>query len=118
MARGASLRLMGDQVARVRAVRFGPFEVDFSTHELRKQGMRVHLQEQTFALLSLLLEHAGEMVTRDELRNRLWPSDTFVDFERSLNTAVKKLRDAVDDSARTPRFIETLPRRGYRFIGP
>jgi eukaryotic-like serine/threonine-protein kinase len=99
-------------------LRFGTFEVDVRAGELRKQGVRVKLQEQPFHVLSVLLQHAGEVMTREELRNQNWPPDTFVDFDNSLNTAINKLREALGDSADNPRFIETLPRRGYRFIAP
>ncbi|MGH9804602.1 MAG: protein kinase domain-containing protein, partial [Candidatus Acidiferrales bacterium] len=99
-------------------IRFGPFELDPQAGELHKQGQKVRLQEQPLQILLLLLQRPGEVVTREELRQKLWPGDTFVDFEAGLNTAVKKLRDALDDSADRPRFVETLPRRGYRFIGP
>jgi DNA-binding winged helix-turn-helix (wHTH) protein len=99
-------------------VRFGVFEVDLSAGELRKNGGKVRLQEQPFQLLVYLLERAGEAVTREELREKLWPADTFVDFDHSLNTAVNKVREALGDSASSPRFVETLARRGYRFIGP
>src|SRR6266853_6748756 len=99
-------------------VRFGTFEVDVRAGELRKQGVRVKLQEQPFHVLIVLLQCAGEVVTREELRNQNWPADTFVDFDNSLNTAINKLREALGDSADNPRFIETLPRRGYRFIVP
>ncbi len=100
-----------------RAVRFGPFEADLATGELRRDGERVPLQDKPFQMLALLLGRPGGLVTREELRTQLWPADTFVDFEHGLNTAVKKLRQALDDSADTPRFVETLPRRGYRFVG-
>jgi TolB-like protein/DNA-binding winged helix-turn-helix (wHTH) protein/Flp pilus assembly protein TadD len=96
--------------------RFGVFDVDVRTAELRRQGARVGLQEQPFQVLLQLLQHPGELVTRDELRQRLWPADTFVDFEQSLNAAISRLRHALDDSAESPRFIETVPRHGYRFI--
>jgi TolB-like protein/DNA-binding winged helix-turn-helix (wHTH) protein/Tfp pilus assembly protein PilF len=99
-------------------VRFGVFEVDLRSGELRKAGSRVALQEQPFRILVRLLERPGEVVTREQLRQELWPGDTFVDFDHGLNAAVKRLRDALGDSAETPRFIETLPRRGYRFIAP
>jgi len=92
------------------------FSVDLSTGELRKQGHRVRLQEQPFQLLAMLLACPGELVTREELRKRLWAADTFVDFDHGVNIAINKLRDALGDSAEKPRFIETLPRRGYRFI--
>jgi DNA-binding winged helix-turn-helix (wHTH) protein/Tol biopolymer transport system component len=98
--------------------RFGLFEVDLRSGELRKQGVKVKLQEQPFQILVTLVQHAGELVTREELRRQLWPSDTFVDFEHGLNVAVKRLRDALGDSAENPVFIETLARRGYRFIAP
>jgi DNA-binding winged helix-turn-helix (wHTH) protein len=97
-------------------LRFGVFEVDLRSGELRKQGVRVKLQDQRFQVLRLLLQHPGELVTRDELRAKIWPADTFVDFDNSLNAAINKLREALGDSADSPRFIETLPRRGYRFI--
>ena len=99
-------------------VRFGVFEVDLRSGELRKAGSRVPLQEQPFRILARLLQRPGELITREELRQELWSGDTFVDFEHGLNAAVKRLRDALGDSAETPRFIETLPRRGYRFVAP
>src|SRR5215470_17816088 len=99
-------------------LRFGTFEVDLGAGELRKQGVHIKLQEQPFHVLSLLLQKPGEVVTREELRNHNWPPDTFVDFDNNLNTAINKLREALGDSAENPRFIETLPRRGYRFIAP
>ena len=97
--------------------RFGAFEVDLRAGELRRQGRKLRLQEKPFQLLAALLEQPGEVVTRDELRLRLWPSDTFVDFDNGLNNAVAKLRSALSDSAQSPKLIETLGRRGYRFIG-
>jgi len=100
-----------------RIIRFSTFEVNLQTGELRKRGQRVKLQEQPFQMLAALLERPGEIVTREELRSKLWPADTFVDFDHSLNAAVKRLRDALGESAETPTFIETLARRGYRFIG-
>lgn len=99
-------------------LRFSSFEVNLRAGELRKHGIRVKLQDQPFQILALLLEKPGEIVTREELRDRLWPADTFVDFDHSLNSAVKKLRQALNDDPDVPRFIETLPRRGYRFIAP
>ena len=102
--------------ARPRIIRFGVFELDRSTGELRKSGSKIRLQEQPLRLLSLLVERPGGVVTREEIRQRLWPADTYVDFDRSLNTAASKLREALGDSAASPRFIETLPRRGYRFL--
>jgi TolB-like protein/Tfp pilus assembly protein PilF len=99
-----------------RSVCFETFELDLRVGELRKQGVRVELQEQPFQILAMLLERPGQVVTREELRGRLWPSDTFVDFDHSLNKAINKLREALGDSADTPRFIETLAKRGYRFL--
>lgn len=99
-------------------VRFGPFEADLRSGELCKEGVRIKLHQQPFQVLALLLEHLGEVVTREELQRKLWPSDTFVDFDVGLNSAVKKLREALHDSAEKPRYIETLPRRGYRFVAP
>ena len=99
-----------------RVVRFGAFEINLLSGELRKQGVKIKLQEQPFRVLVMLLEHPGEVVTREELRTRLWPQDTFVDFEHSLATAINKVREALGDAVQSPRFIETLPRRGYRFI--
>jgi len=96
--------------------RFGRFEIDSRTRELRKDGVRLRLQEQPFAVLALMLEHPGELLTRDELRDRLWPNGTFVDFEHGLNAAIKRLRSVLGDNAERPRFVETLHRRGYRFI--
>ncbi|HET7208902.1 MAG TPA: winged helix-turn-helix domain-containing protein [Terriglobales bacterium] len=98
--------------------RFGVFEADASTGELRKSGVRLKLQEQPFQVLLSLLERRGEVVTREQLRQRLWPADTFVDFDHSLNTIINKLREVLGDSAANPRFIETLARRGYRFLPP
>ena len=101
-----------------RPIRIGVFEVDLHTGELRKQGLKIKLRDQPFQILLLLLAHPGEVVSRDELQKQLWPADTFVDFDRGLNKAVNHLRDALGDSAESPRFIETLPKRGYRFIYP
>jgi Tol biopolymer transport system component/DNA-binding winged helix-turn-helix (wHTH) protein len=101
-----------------RLIRFGVFELDLRSGELRKSGVRLNLQQQPLQLLSVLLEQPGEIVTRDTLRTRLWPADTFVDFEHGLNAAIKRLRDTLGDAADLPRFIETIPRRGYRFIAP
>ena len=97
-------------------LRFGVFELDLRSGELRKHGLRVRLQEQPFRVLELLLEHAGEVVTREELQKRLWPADTFVDFDHGLNKAINKIREALGDSAESPRFVETVSRRGYRFL--
>ncbi len=101
-----------------RHARFGPFEVDLQSGELRTNGHRIKLQEKPFQILAVLLDRPGEVVTREEIRHKLWPADTFVDFEHGINVAVKKLREALDDDAENPRFIETLPRHGYRFIAP
>src|SRR5579862_2679264 len=98
--------------------RFGVFELDLSAGELRKSGVKLRLQGQPFQVLTLLLERSGEVVTREELQQKLWPSDTFVDFDHSLNTAINKVREALGDSASSPRYVETLARRGYRFIAP
>jgi DNA-binding winged helix-turn-helix (wHTH) protein/Tol biopolymer transport system component len=98
--------------------RFAEFELDLHTRELWKNGRKITLQDQPFQILAILLERSGQLVARDELTKRLWPSDTFVDFEHSLNKAVNRLREALEDSAEHPRFIETLPRRGYRLIAP
>lgn len=100
-----------------RILRFGPFEVDLHSGELRRNGVTVKLQSQPFQILVMLLERPGELLTREEIRDRLWPADTFVDFDHSLNSAMTRLREALGDSAEGPRFVETLPRRGYRFIG-
>jgi DNA-binding winged helix-turn-helix (wHTH) protein/tetratricopeptide (TPR) repeat protein len=98
--------------------RFGAFELELRAGELRKSGLRIKLQQQPLQILQLLVERSGEIVTRDELRQKLWPAGTYVDFERSLNKAMVRLRDALGDSADSPRFIETLPRKGYRFLAP
>src|SRR5262249_52467990 len=97
-------------------IRFGAFEVDLRARELRRKGFKVPLQEQPFQVLISLLESPGEVVTREHLRAKLWPTDTFVDFEHGLNRAINKVREALGDSAENPRFIETLPKRGYRFL--
>lgn len=101
-----------------RFARFGVFELDLAAGELRKSGAKLRLQEQPFQVLALLLERPGDVVTREVIRQKLWPADTFVDFDHSLNTAVNKLRETLGDSASNPRYIETLARRGYRFIAP
>jgi TolB-like protein/DNA-binding winged helix-turn-helix (wHTH) protein/Tfp pilus assembly protein PilF len=98
--------------------RFGVFELDLRARELRKQGRLIKLQEKPFATLALLLEHTGEVVSRDQLRERLWPADTFVQFDDNLNSAIKRVREALGDSAESPRYVETIPRRGYRFVPP
>jgi len=109
---------MGTPASVTRTLHFGRFEVDLKACELRKQGIRLKLAEQPFQVLSVLLERPGEIVTRDELRSRLWPRDTFVDFDHGLNNAVMRLREVLGDSSDNPRFVETMPRRGYRFIAP
>jgi DNA-binding winged helix-turn-helix (wHTH) protein len=97
-------------------VRFDVFEVDLRAEELYKAGRKIKLQVQPFHVLRILLERPGEVVTREEMQKRLWPADTFVDFDHSLNTAIKKLRQALSDDKKKPRFVETLPKRGYRFL--
>src|SRR5258708_5514516 len=101
-----------------RSVRFGVFEADMEAGELRKHGLRLKLSDQPFQILAMLVARPGEVVSREVLRERLWPSDTFVDFDHGLNNAVMRLREVLGDSSDHPRFIETLPRRGYRFIAP
>jgi Tol biopolymer transport system component/DNA-binding winged helix-turn-helix (wHTH) protein len=110
--------LMASQERPRRIVRFGEFETDLDSGELFTNGLKVHLPEQPFQFLAILLACPGELVSRDDLRRRLWPDDTYVDFDRSLNTAASKLRDALGDSAENPRYIQTLPKRGYRLIAP
>src|SRR4029450_10109657 len=100
----------------IEVLRFGSFELDCGSRELREGARRVRLQDQPFEILRFLLGHPGDVITRDELRRRLWPEGTFVDFEHSLNAAIKRLRAALGDDADHPRFVETVPRRGYRFI--
>jgi len=101
-----------------KVLRFGVFEADVEAGELRKSGIKLRLQGQPFQVLAVLLERAGEVVSREELREKVWASDTFVDFDHSLNTAINKVREVLGDSASTPRYVETLARRGYRFIAP
>ncbi len=98
------------------SLRFGVFELDLPAGQLRKHGLRVRLQEQPFQILAMLLEHHGEVVTRDELQKKLWRADTFVDFDHGLNKAINKIREALGDSAASPRFVETITRRGYRCL--
>src|SRR5215472_5166685 len=107
---------MNNESSGSQIIRFGTFELDVRAGELRKQGARIRLQEQPLRILQMLLAQPGQLVTREELRDRLWPSDTFVDFDHGLNKAINKLREALDDSAESPRFVETIPRRGYRLI--
>lgn len=109
---------MEDSNSRPRLLRFSVFEADLRTGELRKQGLKVKLHGQPFQVLTMLLESPGELVTREEIREKLWPGDTFIDFEHSVNSSIKRLREALGDDPAAPRFIETLPRHGYRFIAP
>ncbi len=109
---------MVENASSPQTVRFGVYEVDLRAGELRRKGRKVKLQEQPFQVLALLLEHPGQVVTREALREKLWPADTFVEFDHSLNTAISKIREALGDLADNPRFVETIPRRGYRFIAP
>jgi len=99
-------------------VHFSVFEVDLRAEELRKHGLKIKLHGQPIKVLAMLLERPGEIVTREEIRKKLWPQDTFIDFEHSVNSSIKRIREALGDDAVTPRFIETLPRHGYRFIAP
>src|SRR4249920_868730 len=101
-----------------KAFRFGPFEFDPRSGHLRSESSTLRLADQPLALLNALLERPGEMVSREDLRGRLWPDGTFVDFDHGLNSAVSRLREALNDSANTPRFVETIPRRGYRLLVP
>ena len=107
-----------ESTAPIRIVRFGTFELDLSKRELRKSGVRIKLHGQPFEVLAMLLERPGETIPREAVQQRLWPTDTFVDFDHGVNTAINRLREALGDSAENPRFIETVPRRGYRFITP
>jgi DNA-binding winged helix-turn-helix (wHTH) protein len=108
---------VGDFSSSRTIVRFGKFELDQDAGELRREGTKVRLQEQPLQILQMLLEQPGKVVQREELRKRIWPSDTFVDFDHGINNAIKRLREALGDTAETPRYVETLPRRGYRFVG-
>src|SRR5215470_6657121 len=107
-----------DRVGEGVVMRFGVFELDFRSGELRKGGVLVKLQQQPFKVLALLVTHPGDIVTREELRCQIWGGDTFVDFDQGLNFCIKQIRAALGDQADTPRYVETLPRRGYRFIAP
>src|SRR5947207_15845446 len=100
------------------SVRFSMFEVDLRSGELRRNGLKVRLPEQSFQILAMLVTRAREVVTREEIRQRLWPNNTIVEFDHSINAAIKRLREALNDSAEDPRFVETLARRGYRFKAP
>src|ERR1700685_2921883 len=113
-----SLSLPGDMAKPSQIYRFADFEADVRARQLRKHGTKLKLQGQPFEMLLMLLESPGEVITREQMQQKLWPVDTFVDFEHSLNTSIKKLRQALNDSATEPRYIETLPRVGYRFIAP
>lgn len=107
----------GSPSSRSQIIRFATFELEPRAGELRKGGIRIRLQVQPFQVLQILLEHPGEVITREELQKRIWPADTFVDFDHGLNNAIKRLRETLSDEAETPRYIETIPLRGYRFIG-
>jgi DNA-binding winged helix-turn-helix (wHTH) protein len=109
---------MGDKEHLVALIRFGVFEVDARSGEVRKAGVRIKLQDQPFKVLLTLLDHPGEVITREDLRARIWPNESFGDFDHAMNVAIAKLRTALGDSADTPRYVETLHRRGYRFIFP
>src|SRR6266571_7024362 len=109
---------MSTPTVSARALRFDAFELDPRTGELHKNGVKLHLQGQPLQVLAILLQSAGNLVTREELRTQLWTADTFVDFDHSLHNAIARIREILGDSAETPRYIETLPRRGYRFIAP
>src|SRR5215467_7718219 len=100
----------------IRSARFGPFQLDLRARELRRHGVKVRVPDQSFKVLALLVQNPGEVITRDELHHKLWPNGTIVEFDRSINAAVGRLREALEDSAGEPKFIETLPRRGYRFL--
>src|SRR6201982_3836127 len=105
-----------EPLRRTSVVRFGTFEVSFESGEIRKEGLRIRVQQQPLKLLQILLERPGEVVSREHLRNQLWANESFGDFDQAVNIAIGKLRNALGDSAENPRFIETLPKRGYRFI--
>lgn len=109
--------MAGISPAQARFFRFGPFELDVRAGELRKHGIRIKLREQPIRILVMLLDHPGEVVLRDEIRLRLWPNNTVVEFDHGINAAIQKLRDALGESADNPRYVETVARRGYRFLG-
>src|SRR5260370_21990398 len=115
LSRGIHLSMQEGLHHRVQR-RFGVFELDLRAGELRKHGLRIRIQEQPFQVLALLLERPGDVVTREELQKKLWPADTFVDFDHGLNKAISKIREALSDSPESPRFVETVARRGYRFL--
>src|SRR6202048_2494644 len=106
------------ELSPTRVLRFGVFQGNLAARELRKHGVRIRLPGQPFCVLSILLERPGQVLSREEMRDKLWSSDTFVDYERSLNSAIRKLRAVLGDSQESPRYIETVPRLGYRFIAP
>ena len=106
------------ELSPTRVLRFGVFQVNLAARELRKHGVRIRLPGQPFRVLSILLERPGQVVSREEMRDKLWDSETFVDYERSLNSAIRKLRAVLGDSQESSRYIETVPRIGYRFIAP
>src|SRR6516165_7638210 len=108
---------MRNSAGDLKTIRFGTFELDAGAGELRKQGLKIRLQEQPLRILQMLLANPGQVLTRDELRNALWPTNSYVDFDHGLNRSINKLREALGDSADSPRFIETIAKRGYRFIG-
>src|ERR1700741_4041582 len=109
---------MGTTASLSHTLRFDDFELDTRAGQLRKRGVKLRLRGQPLQVLAILLEHAGEVVTREELQTQIWPANTFVDFDHGLHNAIARIREVLGDSAETPRYIETLPRRGYRFIGP
>src|SRR6478672_677675 len=109
---------MQETAKSARVFRFGVFEVDAATGEVRKQGLRIRMQEQPAQFLLMLLDRAGEVVSREEIRRKLWPPDTFVDFDQGLGASLRKLRQALGDDAETPRYIETIPKQGFRFVAP
>src|ERR1043165_4251338 len=109
---------MSPEIKERRICRFGRYEVDLDAGILKRHGIPLKLQDQPFRILSILLQHPGEIISREELRNRLWPDGTFVEFDGSLNTALMKLRAALNDDPENPRFVETVPKKGYRFIAP
>src|SRR5450432_2731282 len=106
-----------DVPSRSRYIRFGVFQLDLRARELRRNGVKIRVPDQSIQVLAMLLEHPGEVVTREEVHQRLWPNGTIVEFDHSINAAIKRLRQALEDSAEEPKFIETLPRLGYRFTG-
>src|ERR1035438_7273638 len=108
--------MLGNDDHQTRRLCFSVFEIDLDAGELRKHAMKIRIQEQPFQLLAILIEHAGELVSREDLQKKLWAADTFVNFDHGLNKAVNKIREALGDSADSPRFVETVSRRGYRFL--